>query len=230
MAGIRKIKTAEEIRKIARACKVASEVAEEIPDFTRVGMTERSVAAEMEKRMNEYGGDGIAFPTIVGSGPNSAIPHYYAGNRRIRRGDFIVTDFGCKVDNYCSDISRTFVVGEPSQKQIQVYETCYAAQRECVRMVKAGVRIESISKRSEEIISRYGKMIHSLGHGLGIKVHEQPGVGLYSKEELKSGMVITIEPGIYIRGVGGVRIEDDLLVTKNGARVLTTAPRELVRI
>ncbi len=230
LSNIRSVKTNEEIKTISKACRISSNVAEEIPDIVKIGMTEKQVAAEMEKRMKEYGGDEIAFPTIVASGPNSAIPHSIAGDRKIRKGDFVVADFGCKIDNYCSDITRTFVIGKPSEKQIKIYNACYEAQTKCVDMVKEGAKINSICETAEEITSKHAKSIHSLGHGLGIRVHEAPGIGSYNKNLLKAGMVITIEPGVYINGFGGVRIEDDVLVTKTGCKILTKATKKLVQI
>jgi Xaa-Pro aminopeptidase len=230
LAGTRMIKTGDEIRSISKACRITSKVARELPRIVKAGMTEKQVLAEIEKRMSEYGGDGLAFPTIVASGPNSAAPHHVTGDRRIRKGDFVMIDFGCKTDKYCSDMTRTLVVGKPSERQRKLYETCNRIQAECIKMVKEGVAADRIGKRADGMMEEYGKMIHGLGHGMGIKIHERPAIGVASKGKLKAGMVITIEPGIYIKNFGGARIEDDVLVTKEGCRMLTNAPRRLIEI
>jgi len=227
LTNLRIIKTEGEIARISKACKIASRVAREIPDFAKAGMTERAIAAEIEKRMKVYGADGFAFPTIVASGPNSAIPHYRVGDRRLRKGDFVVIDFGCKFQNYCSDMTRTFVIGSPSKKQIDMYQTCLSAQLECIKMTKEGAAFGTIDKKANEITKKYGPPLHAIGHGIGVGIHEGP---RQKEAVLKKNMVLTIEPGIYIRKFGGVRIEDDILVTKTGCRVLTSAPKELVQI
>lgn len=229
---MRAVKRPDEVARIRNSCSITSRVIREVPDFVKEGMTERSIAAEIEKRMKDYGGDETAFTSIVASGKNSANPHYYAGNRRLRGGDLVIIDIGCRSMNYCSDMTRTFIVGKPNRKQIRIHETCLAMQRRGIGLVKNGVRAADVSDKVDKIGfgNGYGNMIHGLGHGIGIAIHESPSVSSQSKSVLKSGNVITIEPGIYLPSIGGVRIEDDFLVTAKCPVQLTNAPKELVRI
>lgn len=229
---MRAVKRQDEIMKIRKSCSITSHVMREVPNFAREGMTERNIAAEIEKRMKDYGGDETAFTSIVASGKNSADPHYYAGNRKIHNGDLVIIDIGCRCANYCSDMTRTFIVGKPSEKQVRMHETCLTMQKKGIDLVKSGAKTAEIFNAVDKIgsTSGYGNMIHGLSHGIGIAIHESPSIGQNSKSVLKSGNVITIEPGIYLPSLGGIRIEDDFVVTKRGAVQLTNAPKELVRI
>jgi len=229
---MRAVKRPDEVASIRRSCSIASRVMREVPDIAAKGMTERSIAAEIEKRMKDYGGDEVSFTSIVASGRNSANPHYYAGDRKLREGDMVIVDIGCKRANYCSDMTRTFIVGKPSAKQVRMHATCLEMQRKGIDLAKHGAKAAEIFNEVGEIGSErgYGGMIHGLGHGIGMAVHESPSLSLKSKDILRAGNVITIEPGIYIPSIGGVRIEDDFLITRNGAVQLTAAPKGLVRI
>jgi len=168
--------------------------------------------------MKVYGADEIAFPTIVAAGKNSANPHYTAGDSAIKTGGIVLVDFGCKSGNYCSDMTRTFVIGRPQGWQRLVKDTCRRMQDEILKMLEPGVKISELQDKANSICEkRYGKMLHMIGHGLGVEVHDSLG----NAKTLEEGMVITIEPAIYLPGFGGVRIEDDVLITKTGYKILT---------
>ena len=220
LAKIRQTKTTKEIKMIKKACKIATNVINEIPSIIYLGMREKELAAEMEKKMKMYGADEIAFPTIVASGKNSANPHYNAGDRKIKEGDFILVDFGCKVSNYCSDITQTFVVGKPSIKQKEMLLTCKSMNTEILKAIRPGIKYEKLQEKANAICEeKYDKLLHMIGHSLGIEVHDP--INDYKKLKLEEGMILTVEPAIYVPGFGGVRIEYDVLVTKNGCRILT---------
>jgi len=217
IADIRKTKTAPEIESISKACGIASKVMKEVPKIIKVGMKEREIAAEIDKRLKIYGAD-VAFPTIVAVGKNSSNPHYTAGDKKVKKGEFILVDFGCKVGNYCSDTTRTFIVGKPSAKQKEMLELCKRIQIEIIKMIRPGVKFKDLQKKANSMCEkRYGKMMHMIGHSLGIEVHDPMG----NTKRLEEGMIIAIEPALYVKELGGVRIEDDILITKTGCKKLT---------
>jgi Xaa-Pro aminopeptidase len=198
-----------------------------------VGMTEMDVAGALEAELRHAGSDGFPFPSIVASGPNAALPHARPTSREIARGDFLLIDFGARVGGYCSDITRTFVVGRASAEQREVYDVVRLANDRAVRAVRPGM-----SGRDADGVARgyiqdrgYGELFgHSLGHGIGLEVHEAPRLAKSAEGPLVEGAVVTVEPGIYRPGWGGVRIEDDVHLEAGGAQVLTRFPRELIEI
>ncbi len=225
----RMIKDEQEISMIKEAAKIASEVAEVMPDFMKEGIREYELAARLGYEMFKRGAEDFAFTTIMAFGENSAEPHYLSGARKLKKGDFVLMDFGARYHRYNSDMTRTFVFGRASEEQKEIYYTVLEAQKLGISMVKSGVNGKDVDIKVKELIdsTKYrGRMIHSTGHGLGLAVHDH--VGLSSQRDLilKRGMVVTVEPGIYVPGFGGVRIEDDVLVKDDGHEVLTFAPKE----
>lgn len=230
----RQVKDAQEVDLIQRACDIASRAFEETLAFIRSGVTEAEVASELVYHMQRNGAAGPSFRTIVGSGPNGAEPHYTAGPRKIERGDMIVIDFGAQYHMYCSDVTRTVVVGAPSAEQRRMHKTVANAQAAALAKMKPGARGKSVDAAARSLIdhTKYkGRFIHGLGHSVGLAVHD-PSSGLSPSSDLvlRPNMVLTNEPGVYVPGFGGVRIEDDVLITKNGSRVLSTAPREFLQV
>lgn len=233
VAKARLIKDAEEIGYIQKACDIASRSFKEILSFIEPGVTEAEVAAELVYRMQKNGASGPSFSTIVGSGPNGAEPHHTAGPRKIREGDLVVIDFGSLYQKYCSDITRTVVVGKASKEQRLMYETVARAQSAALAKMKPGARGKAVDAAARRLIDHTkfkGRFIHSLGHSLGLAVHDGSGLSPASKVILRPNMVFTNEPGIYVPGFGGVRIEDDVLIQKDRPRFMSTAPRELIEL
>lgn len=187
------------------------------------GLSENSVARQIFFELKKYGARP-AFRTIVASGKRSAMPHGYAGKKIIRRGDFVVVDFGANYKGFRSDITRTFIIGKPTPKQKKIYSVAAAAQKKAIRGIKAGAVCREIDLLARDYIKKNGfgdYFIHNTGHGIGTRVHQAPKLGRKNRHKLKAGQIITIEPGIYIKGWGGVRIEDMVLVTRTGCRLLT---------
>ena len=229
----RKIKDFDEIGRIARACRIASRVADDIPDLVSPGDTETSAAAEVNYAMMFAGAEAPAFETNASFGPATAEPHYVPGTRRLKKGQLALFDFGAMFRRYVSDITRTFVCGSPSARHRRMYEVVLEAQLAAIDAVEDGVTGKAVDAAARDVIDRSefkGRFIHSTGHGLGISVHDPGSVSMHLDETLRTGMVVTIEPGVYVKGFGGVRIEDDVLVTKGGCRVLTSASKELRQI
>ena len=224
----RLIKSKDEIEKIKRACRIASRVADEIVDILKESITEREVADEIVYRLRRYGARREAFETIVAFGRNSAIPHYLHGEKRLKKDEIVLVDFGAVVDGYVSDISRTFVYGRASERQKKMYEVVLKAQKMAVESIKEGMVFESLHKKVQRCIDKTefrGRFIHSTGHTIGIEVHDGFGISTGCKERFSSGMTFTVEPGIYIPEIGGVRIEDDIVIENGKAKVLTTASK-----
>jgi len=227
---LRKVKDRSEIFLIKKAAELTVRGIRKAAEIIRTGLSEREVAAEIEYEMRKAGSDGVAFDTIVSSGPNSAFPHGGCGDRVIKKGDLVIIDIGAKYRDYCSDLTRTFLIGKPSSTQIQIYETVRKAQELAVKKAWAKVKASEVDRVARDYISKagYGEyFVHSLGHGVGLDVHEPPTLSPKSKDVLMEGNVVTIEPGIYIPRFGGVRIEDTVLILKDGAKKLTEAPIEM---
>lgn len=229
----RLVKDRDEIAHLRKAAQIASRAFLDIVGDIRPGRTESAIAADLVYAMQQRGASGASFRTIVGSGPNSAEPHYTAGPRKIRKGDLIVIDFGARYNNYCSDVTRTVVVGKASEKQRDIYGTVRRAQAVSMKEMRPGVAAKSVDTVARDVIdsSAYkGRFIHGLGHSVGLAVHDGGGMNQASDIVLRKDMVFTNEPGIYIPGFGGVRIEDDVLITADGPRCLSTAPREFMEL
>ncbi len=217
-----------EIEHLTKAGEIGSKVATEIPDLLKDGTVELAVATEMNYRMMRHGASGPSFSTIVAFGPNSAEPHYFAGDRKLRSGDSIVCDFGAYCDRYASDITRSFHFGKRDDEMKAVHEKVEEAQQAALGLIRAGVAAKELHLAAQRVIDASpwrGRFTHGLGHSIGLRVHDGWGMNERSEDLLEEGMVVTVEPGIYLPGHGGVRIEDDVLVTKSGYRFLTTAPR-----
>ena len=231
----RRIKDDVEVEIIARACSVADEAWTALVEAGQItaGRTERQVAADLEWHMRQAGSDGVSFDTIVGSGPNGALPHYHAGDRVLTVGDLVVVDFGAYVSGYASDCTRTVGIGTLGDWQKEIYETTLSAQRAGTSAVMDGTACKDADSAAREVISAAGfgdYFGHSLGHGVGLDVHESPGLSQSSSSTLLRGDVVTVEPGIYLPGRGGVRIEDTMLVTDGAPRVLTATSKELLEL
>ena len=228
----RQVKDKDEIEKIAKAEDLAKEALSHTLPKIKLGMTEREIAREIEFFMLRNGAEKTSFETIVASGARSAMPHGVASEKTICEGDFVTIDFGCVLDGYCSDMTRTFVMGEASEKQREIYETVLKAQLKAISAAKEGKNCAEIDKVARDIISDagYGENFgHSLGHSVGIEIHEAPNFSQKSPDVLEKGNVITVEPGIYIEGFGGVRIEDVIVVGEKTEN-LTNFTKELIII
>jgi len=224
--NLRVIKSKEEIGNIQQALSVAEYAFKAFREVIRPGMTEKEAAWELEKCMHEAGAQRPSFPTIVASGPNSALPHAIPGDRRLRRQEPILFDWGVKLNGYCSDISRTVCLGAADETFQKVFETVLKAQRKAIDAIKPEVstrHVDAIARNFIENKGFKGKFGHGLGHGAGLAVHEYPRVSPYHEKSLKAGMVFTVEPGIYLPGWGGVRLENMVAVGKEGARVLNVS-------
>jgi Xaa-Pro aminopeptidase len=227
---LRLVKDTSEIDAIREAVRLADRVFEKIKGEIKIGMTEIEIAALLEYFMKREGATRPSFDSIVASGPNSSLPHAKPTARKIGPGDFLKMDFGAHFHGYCSDLTRTVVIGEPGEKNRKIYEIVLEAQKAALEMIKPGIEASKIDKAARSRIESegYGKQFgHGLGHGVGLMVHEGPVVNSESKDVLETGMVFTVEPGIYIPGFGGVRIEDMVVVTRKGVEILTTSPKEL---
>jgi Xaa-Pro aminopeptidase len=230
---LRTSKDAEEIARIAAAQALTDDALDHILGFISEGMTETQIALELEFFMRRHGSDGVAFSPIVASGPNSALPHARPGSRVLARGDFLKMDFGARVGGYCADMTRTIVLGAASARQREIYAAVLAANLAGLAAVRPGRAGLDIDAAARAVIADAGfaeKFGHGLGHGVGLEVHERPGVGARSDKPVPLGSVITIEPGVYVPGFGGVRIEDLVVVEEAGACVLTRSAKELIEL
>ncbi len=234
IALLREIKDFAEIETLKKAQKITDNAFADLVGWVSEGMTELEVANELEYKMKVLGATGIAFTTIAASGPqHSAMPHAVASERRLQKGDFLVLDFGAKFDDYCSDMTRTIAIGEPSDELKRIYEATLEAHELAKSKIDVGMTGSQIHNFAEESIAKAGyegTFIHSLGHGVGIDIHESPNLSPKNKCELVAGNVVTVEPGIYIPGIGGVRIEDYGVVTENGFESFTQSPHDLIVI
>ena len=233
----RLVKDANEVATLRDAAARLTFVADKAFDAVRPGVTERDVAAVLETGLRSAGYERPAFDTIVASGPNAALPHYRAGLRVLKAGDLVVLDFGGVLDGYCSDLTRTVSVGRPTDDALRLHSAVRDAQRRAIEAVKPGVPAASVDAAARSLLESRGlgeAFGHGTGHGLGLDIHEEPRIGPprshSASVQLEPGMVFTIEPGAYLPGLGGVRIEDDVLVTADGYEVLTSVTRELLEL
>jgi Xaa-Pro aminopeptidase len=222
-----------ELEKIKRAVGITDRVFSEILDFVKPGVKELDLAAELEYRMKREGSSAPYYQTIVASGRRSALPHGVASSKKVRKGEFVTFDFGAVFDGYTADLTRTVVVGKANGKQKRVYDTVLKAQSRAISRARAGMKACDLDKTARDVIKRsgYGKYFgHGLGHGIGLVIHDNPAVNPTNQLKLEPGMVITIEPGIYIPNWGGVRIEDDILIMPRSCKVLTSSERNLIEL
>jgi Xaa-Pro aminopeptidase len=233
----RLVKDTSEVATLRESAARLAQVAETAFRSIRAGVTERDVAAVIETAVRTAGYERLAFDTIVASGPNAALPHYRAGTRILKPGDLVVLDFGGVLDGYCSDLTRTVSVGAPTEDAFRLHAAVRDAQRTAVEAVRPGVAATAIDAAARSLLESRGlgeAFGHGTGHGLGLEVHEEPRIGPprshSASVQLEPGMVFTIEPGAYVLGLGGVRIEDDVLVTPDGHEVLTSVPRDLLEL
>lgn len=230
---IRSVKSREEIDLVIKAQRIAEKAFDHIIKFIKVGMTEKEISLELDYFMLRNGADALSFETIAVSGEKSSMPHGVPGLRKIQNGDFITMDYGAVVEGYHSDMTRTIAVGSVTQEQRNVYQTVLNAQTAAFAAMKPGVLCSQVDKVGRDVIQQagYGEYFgHGLGHGVGVEIHEEPRVSPFGTKELKSGFLITNEPGIYLPGKFGVRIEDMAYITDDGYENLTKCPKELIII
>ena len=220
---MRVTKTKREIAAIKKAVAINEKVFQTVYGDLKAGRTERQVATEIENTMRTLGADGPSFETIVAGGPNGALPHAAPTDRPLQEGEPIIIDMGTRVDGYCSDMTRTVVLGRPDVKTVELIRLVRKAQRAAIKFMKAGVTAQQVDRSARQLISRQGygsNFGHGLGHGVGLAVHEAPSLNRRSRKKLLSGMVVTVEPGIYLPGWGGVRLENMVVVGENGCKIL----------
>lgn len=225
---LRAVKDAEEIALLQGAIDVSDRAFEEVAAQIRPGQTEEEIAWLFEQAVRNRGAESISFDTIVAVGPNAARPHHRAGDTKVVEGQTIVFDCGARYQGYCSDLTRTIVVGEADSKVKEIYDIVHMAQQAAIEMIKPGMTGAEADGIARKVIEEAGygdDFGHSLGHGVGLEVHENPGVGPTSNGKLDEGMVLTVEPGIYLSGWGGVRIEDVVVLEKDGARLMSHAAK-----
>jgi len=226
----RAVKDTDEVRQIRKALKIQQQAFRETCDFIQPGQSEYEVAAYLEYRMRALGADGVSFPSIVAADANASLPHAIPGSKKIRKGGIVLIDWGAKYRGYCSDLTRVIAIGKMKPKLREIYQITLDAQLAGIAAIAPGIRQCDVDAAARAVIDKagYGKYFgHSLGHGLGLDIHEQPVLAGSAKGVLEPGQVVTVEPGIYLPGVGGVRLEDDVLVTARGHQVLSDLPKTL---
>lgn len=225
--GQRVIKEEREIKYIERACELTDKCFEHLKSFIKIGMTEKEIAFEIERFYRLNGADGVSFEPIVASGHNSSMPHAIPGNRKIKDGDLILIDMGCKYKGYCSDMTRMIFVNYMEDEYKEPYEICLRNNEEAEKEVRDGQSLKAITQNSNNDLKANGYIpLHALGHGVGLDVHEEPFFGIVYEQQLKENMVVAVEPGVYRTGQYGIRIEDTVLVGKLGITRLTKSPKE----
>lgn len=233
MTGLRLVKDKQEIEYLTQAQRISEKALEKVMEFIRPGVTEKEIAAELQYHMLRFGADKTSFDPIIVSGVNGAMPHGVPSDKKVERGEFVTMDFGCRFNGYCSDMTRTVAVGSVTPEMERVYHTVLSAQMAAIVATAAGKSGAEIDAVARKVINGagYGKYFeHGYGHGVGIEIHEGPTVSFQNREPLPAGAVTSAEPGIYIPGAFGVRIEDVVIVRENGCEDITLAPKELIII
>ena len=233
ITGLRRIKTPKELEYIKQAEGIGDRVFTEILTYIKPGMTELEVAARIEYLLKLYGGERSSFSAIVASGVNSSMPHAVPTKKEIETGDFVTMDYGCVYEGYCSDMTRTIVVGKASDKQKEIYNIVLEAQLAALDVIKAGLKGKDVDKVARDIIYNAGYegcFGHGLGHSVGLFIHEDPRLSPSEEGIIEAGMIETVEPGIYVRGYGGVRIEDLVVVTEDGYENYTYSDKLLIEL
>jgi Xaa-Pro aminopeptidase len=219
------------VARIEAAAHIADEALSRIRPRLAEGPTEEEFGLELDTEIRRLGASGTSFETIVAAGPNGAMPHHRPGSRPIAEGDLVVLDFGALVDGYCSDMTRTVMVGDPSSTQQRMLDVVTESQAAGVAAVRPGVGGRDVDAACRAVIEAAGwgeAFVHGTGHGVGLEIHEEPRVAASARDTLEPGSVVTVEPGVYLPGVGGVRIEDTVVVTPDGSDPLTAFPKELI--
>lgn len=228
---MRQIKAPDEVENIKKAQSITDKAFEHILEFISVGKTEREIALELEFFMRKNGSEGVAFDTIAVSGKNSSLPHGVPTDKPLEIGDFLTMDFGAVWNGYCSDMTRTVAIGGLSAEQLNVYNTVLEAQTAALNTITPEKECKAIDKAARDLINKAGfegRFGHGLGHSVGLEIHESPACNTRDETLLKPGMIMTVEPGIYLENKFGVRIEDMVLITENGFENLTKSPKELI--
>lgn len=230
--NLRLVKDSDEIKHIKKACETGDKTFLHILSHLKTGVTEKEIANIMESFMKKHGGEP-SFPTIVAFGKNASVPHHQTGKSKLTKNNFVLLDFGVQINNYCSDMTRTIIFGKANEEQKRMYNTVFKAQQKAIETLSKGeMNAVKIDKSARDYINSQGypSIPHSLGHGIGVEVHEAPRLSPVSKDVLKNGMVFSVEPGIYVLGFGGVRIEDLVLIDNGIPRFLTHSPKELIQL
>lgn len=228
--NLRMVKTTEEIARIRRSVLTNSQAFEKTVQSIRPGVSESNIAAELEFQMRRSGAEKPAFETIVAAGARSALPHARPGSQKLGADELLLIDMGSSQDGYMSDMTRVLFFGQANRRHRAMYQSVLKAQLAALAAVREGITAGQVDQKARQVLESEGlgkEFVHSTGHGLGLEIHEPPRVGRRDKTRLQAGMVITIEPGAYIQGFGGIRIEDTVLVTKNGCEILTPTSKEL---
>jgi Xaa-Pro aminopeptidase len=231
--GLREIKSPAELDLMRQAAKLGSEVMEEVISLVKPGVRELDLAAEADYRMRRKGASGPSFETIVASGPRSALPHARPTEKCLQKNELVVLDLGAILRHYCSDLTRTVYVGRAPTRVRRWYQAVLDAKHAALQALRAGQTAGRVDRAARQVLEQGGLgryFTHSTGHGLGIEVHESPRLGRGQEQEIRVGNVVTLEPGVYVEGVGGIRIEDDVAVHASGTEVLTSAPTGLLEI
>jgi Xaa-Pro aminopeptidase len=230
---LRAVKDELEMSLIRHACEISTQAFMQVIDSVKVGQSEQFIRNSIEQRMRDCGADDIAFPTIVASGPNSAIPHHEPTDRKLLSGDFLKIDFGAKVQGYHADCTRTVVIGRPASWQVDLHSAVSAAQEAGRRTIRSGIQFTEVEKVVNLSLIENGYreyFTHGLGHGVGLAIHEDPFFGRVGDAKIASNTVLTIEPGAYLKDKGGVRVEDTVIVNSQGYENLTNLPYELLEL